>query len=144
MRRRQVLLAFAGLAVCGGLTAGVTAGSSEADGVVAIIFKRLGYLKLDRQGVLQFAQDYPRRHLTSGRKLRALSAARRLYSRVPSTWFSVLMPDVSRGEERIVATFLLSTDFFPGADERRVVRYLGFFDAQVRVNPFARLRAQMD
>ncbi len=140
MKRRQFLWAFAGLVVGAGFTAGSSVtNSSEAQGVVAIIFKRLGYLKLDRQGVLQFARDYTKQHLMSAGKLRALSAVRKLYLWVPQAWFNSLMPDIPLREERIVTTFLLSSDFFPGADERRTVRYLGFFGPQLRVNPFARL-----
>jgi hypothetical protein len=143
MRRRQALLALAGLTVCGGLTVvGVAPGASEAAGVVAIIFKRLGYLELDRQGVLQFARDYTTRHLMSARKLSALSAAKPLYDRVPQSWFDRLTPDIPYGEEKVVTAFLLSSDFFPAADERRAVRYRGFFDAQRQGSPFARLRTQ--
>ena len=123
MKRRQFLWAFAGLVVGAGFTAGSSVtNSSEAQGVVAIIFKRLGYLKLDRQGVLQFARDYTKQHLMSAGKLRALSAVRKLYLWVPQAWFNSLMPDIPLREERIVTTFLLSSDFFPSADEQRTVR----------------------
>ena len=134
-------MAFAGLAVVGAIaTGGAIVGGSDVEGVVEILHKRLSYLKLDIRGVRQFAHDCAARGLISAHKLRALSVAGALYERVPQTWFDFLAPDVPQGEERVVTMFLLSSDFFPGADEGRTVQYLGFFDAQLRVNPFARLR----
>jgi hypothetical protein len=139
--RRQALLGLAGLAVGGAIATGsAIVGGSDVEGVVEILHKRLSYLKLDIRGVRQFAHDCEARGLISARKLRVLSAAGALYERVPQAWFDFLAPDVPRGEERVVTMFLLSSDFFPSADEGRTVRYIGFFDAQLRVNPFARLR----
>ncbi len=141
MNRRHVLLGFSGLAVSCALTAGIVAsGASDVAGVVAIILKRLGYLELDPQGVGQFAHEYVSRRMMSGGKLLALSAAKPLYDHIPQPWFDALTPRLPYAEDRLVTAFLLSSDFFPDADERRTVRYQGFFDAQLRGNPFARLR----
>jgi len=141
MNRRHLLLSCAGFALCGGFAAGtLTTSGSEVAGVAAIIFKRLGYLKLHHAGVWEFARDYAAKSLISARKLRAVSVAGRFYNWVPESWFDALTSDIRYGEERIVTTFLLSSDFFPRADEKRTVRYRELFDAQRHVNPFARLR----
>lgn len=143
MKRRHVLMGLAGLAVA----AELTVHSSDEAGVAAVIFKRLSYLDLDPRGVRQFARDYAARRLMSPVKLRAVSAAGALYSRLPQAWEDFLSRDIAHGEERIVTTFLLSSDLFRGSKsaaerEKRVVRYLGFFDPLRGGNPFARLRAQ--
>jgi len=143
MKRREALAALAGFAVVGGLAAH----SSAEGGVAAVLFKRLGYLNLDRGDVMRFARDYGARGLMSAGKLRAVSAASALYGAVPQSWEDFVSRDIAHGEERIVTTFLLSSDFFRGAGkaaEPRTspVRYVGFFDPLRGGNPFARLRVQ--
>jgi len=143
MKRRQVLMGFAGLAV----VAGLAAHSSEEAGVAAVILKRLSYLRLDLRGVRQFARDYAARGLISAGKLRAVSAVGVLYRDLPQRWADFLTRDIGHGEERIVTTFLLSSDFFdsngkPAEAEVRPVHYVGFFDPLRGGNPFARLRVQ--
>ena len=142
MRRRQVLLTFTGLAACGALAAGGLSLTSEAEAVAAVVRKRLSYLRLDHDEVDRFARDFTAQHVMSVRKLRALSASRMVYDLTPQSWIGFLSPSVSFGEERIVTTFLLSSDFFPDRDESRVVRYREIFDGQLRSNPFARLLVQ--
>ena len=142
MKRRQFLGAAAGVAAAGGLAAARFAAGSEPEAVEAVLRKRLGYLKLERRGVRQFSRDFTARSLMSARKLRALSASGWLYERTPERWLGLLMPNVPFGEDRIVTAYLLSSDFFPVCDESRPVRYLGYFDALQRPNPFARLRGQ--
>jgi hypothetical protein len=139
MNRRIVLLGVAGLAVASGLGMHV----SEDDAVAEILFKRLSYLRLDEEGIRQFARDYTARHLISAGKLRALALAGPLYVWLPAGGNGLLTRDIRHGEERIVTTFLLSTDFFQnGADERRPVRYVGLHDPLRCGNPFARPVAQ--
>lgn len=143
MKRRQVLIALASVAVIFELAAR----SSDEAGVAAVIFKRLGYLQLDPRGVRQFARDYTARHLMSPGKLRAVSAAAAVYREMPQSWENFLTSDIAHGEERIVTTFLLSSSLFrsggaPGAAPGGTVRYLGFFDPLRGGNPFARLRVQ--
>jgi hypothetical protein len=65
-----------------------------------------------------------------------------IYDHTPPSWIGFVAPSISFGEERIVTTFLLSSDFFPDCDESRVVRYRELFDGQLRANPFARLLVQ--
>jgi hypothetical protein len=142
MKRRQVLLTFSALALGGGLACVELVPGTEAAAVEAVIYKRLSYLELDREGVRQFAQQYVARGLTSARKLRALSASRWIYGQTPQSWLGLLAPRIAFGEERIVSAFLLSTDFFPHCDVHRVTRYVGFFDGRLRANPFARLVVQ--
>jgi hypothetical protein len=142
MKRRHFFGAITGVVVSGGLAAAGLAAGSEPDAIEAVIFKRLSYLKLRHRDVRQFARDYAARSLMSARKLRALSASGWAYRHAPQSWLGFLVPSIPFGEERIVTAFLLSTDFFPTCDENRTVRYLGFFDAQLRANPFARLRGR--
>ena len=142
MKRRQVLLAFTGLTACGAIAAAGVSVSSESEAVAAVIYKRLGYLKLDRADVERFAHDFTARHVMSVRKLRTLSASRLIYENMPQSLISVI-PGVSFGEDRIVTAFLMSSDFFPDCDESRVVRYREIFDGQRRSNPFARLLVPM-
>jgi hypothetical protein len=142
MKRRQVLLTLGAVAAGGGLASVSLMVPTEAAAVAAVIYKRLSYLTLDRDGVRQFAQEYVSRGLTSTRKLRTLSASRWLYDQTPQSWLDALAPGVAFGEERIVSAFLLSSDFFPDRDERRVTQYVGFYDGRLRANPFARLVVQ--
>jgi hypothetical protein len=108
--------------------------------VAVIVFKRLDYLKLDEQGVRQFARDYAARHLISEGKLRMVAAAGLLYTHLPISGASFLTSGIHHGEDRIVTKYLLSTDFFQsGADESQTVQYLGFYDPLHGCgNPFAR------
>jgi len=140
MKRRHVLM-VSWAAVCGALAVGSLALDTEDGAVEAIIRKRLGYLQLDRRGVQDFARDYAERGLMAVTKLRALSSSRWIYRNTPRSWLGFFVPRMSFAEDRIVTAFLLSSDFFPGCDERRVVRYRGFFDGERRSNPFARLLA---
>jgi hypothetical protein len=142
MKRREVLLTLGALATGGGLVSASLMVHTEAAAVAAVLYKRLSYLTLDRDGVQKFAHEYVSRGLTSTRKLRTLSASRWLYEQTPQSLLDSLAPGVAFGEERIVSAFLLSSDFFPDRDERRVTQYVGFYDGRLRANPFARLVVQ--
>jgi hypothetical protein len=139
MKRRQALLVLAGTALIAGLAARIP----EESGVAAILFKRLKYLELDPDGVREFARDYISRRLMSAGKLRVVAAAGPLYARLSPAWGDLLSPDIEHGEDRIVTTFLLSSDFFAeGADAGRKVTYVGFFDPLRGGNPFASARCR--
>lgn len=143
MNRRQALIGLAGLTV----TLELAAHSSQEAGVCAIIFKRLGYLNLSSPDVRRFARDYVGRGLMSAGKLRAVSAVAALYRVLPQSWENLVSADVGHGEERIVTTFLLSSNLFRNAGKppeagALPVRYLGLFDPLRGGNPFARLREQ--
>jgi hypothetical protein len=141
MRRRQALLVLGGVATLVGLGARLP----EESGVTAILRKRLNYLELDPAGVREFARDYVARQLMSPGKLRVLAAVGPLYTRLSRGWSELLTADIEHGEERIVTTYLLSSDFFAGVDHAdRTVRYLGFFDPLGGGgNPFANPRCQV-
>jgi hypothetical protein len=139
VKRRSLLFALAGAGAVSLAGWRLLCGSDE-EAVAAIVFKRLGYLKLDEAGVRQFARDYAARHLISEAKLRMVAAAGALYKQVPISGASFLTSGIRHGEDRIVTKYLLSTDFFQsGADESQTVQYLGFFDPRNGCgNPFAR------
>jgi hypothetical protein len=128
------------LAVLAGAAAIRFAFSSEAASIVAVLRKRLDYLRLDDAGVHSFARDLAALHRMSSSRLRLVSALGPLYSQVDSAKDSVLVNGIRHGEERIVTTYLLSSDFFShGQDESRVVNYLGIYDPfRACGNPFAR------
>jgi hypothetical protein len=145
MRRRDILLAFAGLSLTGVVSSRLLRASSE-EGVADVVFKQLKYLKLDPEGVRKFARDYSAGHVIPSVKLRVVSAAGPLYMNLTLTGANVVTNGIRHGEERIVTKYLLSSDFFSsGADESNTVHYVRLFDAlHGCCNPFARPVAQSD
>ena len=118
------------------------ADASVDDAIVAVLDKRLNYLRLDPAGVRAFANDLAARDIVSQPRLRLVEMVEPVYSHVALTGDSFVARAVRHGEDRIVTLFLLSSDFFDeNADEARMVRYLGFYDPLRRPcrNPFARL-----
>src|SRR5208283_3515170 len=97
--------------------------------IVDVVRKRLSYLKLDEAGVQAFARDAVAVNLVASPKLRAFAAVGLLHANAQVDRFNIQA--IRHGEERIVSSYLLSTDFFQtGADETRTVNYLGMY------NPF--------
>ena|ERR1700676_1556952 len=136
--RRQLLLVAGGIS--GGYAGWRYFGSSVEEAFVTVVRRRLDYLKLDLDGVDAFARDMAAAHAISNIRLRFLNVVRPLYLDVPLSTKSRFGSALRHGEERIVGTYLLSSDFLiNGADESRVVRYLGFYDPIKRAcgNPFA-------
>lgn len=106
--------------------------SSEQDGIIAVLHKRLDYLLLDEAGVRAFAADEATQGAIRSSKLRVIDATRPVYEHLPQSAAQLL----ARGEERIVTLYLMSSDFFVnGADESLPVRYLGYFDPIERARP---------
>jgi hypothetical protein len=139
MRRRIfVATALTGLAAFVGWR---TLASSDYDAIVAIIEKRLHYLRKDPDGVRAFARDLAGLHQISSAKIRVVSIARPLYENFALDGDNRFMNGIHHGEERVISGYLLSSDFFAnGADESRLVRYLGMYDPlRACGNPFARL-----
>lgn len=111
------------------------------DLIVAILERRVGYLRVDPRTFRTFAVEYVagrRRYERQIAAVSVLSGPLRFWS--PYAW----LPHghaFRRLEDSIVSHYLLSTDFFVhDADERRIVNYLGFynpFDTVCR-NPFTR------
>jgi hypothetical protein len=114
--------------------------STRQDGVIAILRKRLPYLKLDDQGLHEFARDFLTKAEMSTAKLRLIAAFAPLYGRLSNSPEHLVARSLRFGEERIAARFLLSSDFFAnGADETRIVHYVQFYDPMRACgNPFAR------
>jgi hypothetical protein len=138
MRRRQVLLG--GLAVVAGGLGLQLAFSSSQSAIIKVIHKRLAYLQLDPEGVRQFAHDLVARDIISPARLRIIDAAGSLYTGTPLASRGALNDAVHHGEDRVTSAYLMSSDFFKnGADESRVVSYLGYYDPMVACSsPFAR------
>ena len=116
-------------------------GSSEQDGIVAVLRKCLDYLVLDETGVRAFAADLAAHKRIAGSKLRLIDAVGPVYPQLGPG--SALSQSLVHGEERVVSLYLLSSDFFQnGADETRSVQYLGYYDPVDRArpcgNPFSR------
>ena len=114
--------------------------SSEADAILLVLQKRLDYLRLDPQGARAFAADLVARRLLSPMRLKLMGAVAPLYMRAGLNGHDRLQETIRHGEERVVSSFLMSSDFFVnGADTARIVRYLGLYDPlKACSNPFAR------
>jgi hypothetical protein len=114
--------------------------SNQEEAVLLVLRKRLDYLQLDPQGMRTFAADLVSRRLLSPMRLKLIGAVAPLYKRVGFNGHDWLQQTVRHGEERVVSSFLLSSDFFVnGADTTRIVRYLGIYDPlKACSNPFAR------
>jgi hypothetical protein len=111
------------------------------DLIVAILKHRVGYLQIDPQTFVQFAEMYVARrlhHRQSLADLSVLSGGLQYWS--PYSWLE-RGHAFRRLEDSVVSHFLLSTDFFQhGADESRDVSFVAFYEPGNSVcrNPFAR------
>jgi len=135
--KRRALLA--GLIATGGLLGIGLARSTDARTIAAIVYKRLGYLKLDPDGVQRFAQDFAARHILSSTRLHTAGLLWPIYRRLPQHWHDRWSNRVNYAEERIVSAFLISSDFFVnGSDETKTVNYWKYYDAVGHAcgNPF--------
>lgn len=138
MKRRYFLLS--GLAGVCGLVGWRYARSTDEGAIVKVVHKKLHYLKLDEAGVRQFARDLAMTHLISSTRLRTIDAAGLLYTRPALAGDNRIDNPIRHGEDRVVAQYLLSSDFFNnGADETRTIRYVRYYDPLLACgNPFAR------
>jgi hypothetical protein len=149
IKRRRILLGGLGivaLAAVGLWGAGI-AGESE---IASAVRRRLGFLRLDDGGLRAFAKDYVHSvALRAGSLLEERTSwfqwKFRIHSIMRGRGNSLgLTVDSRTGRERMeeswATLFLLSSDFFKaGANESRVVRYLGLYDPMGACgNPFAR------
>jgi len=138
IKRRYLLLAgIAGLASLAGIR---FARSSDESAIMTVLRKRLDYLRLDEGGLVAYARDLAATHRIASSRLRWVEMVGPLYKNFDSLGRNSIAHSLRHGEERIVSTYLLSSDFFiNGQDESRVVRYLGFYDPlKACGNPFAR------
>jgi hypothetical protein len=138
MKRRHVLLS-AVAALCGTIGYRYASGSDES-AIIKVIHKRLSYLRLDDAGVRRFASDLRVHHMISSFRLRTLDASGPLYTGLALDSHDALDDAIRHGEERVTTQYLICSDFFKnGADQSRVVNYLGYFDPMVACSaPFAR------
>jgi hypothetical protein len=139
MKRRTFVLAAVG--TLSGL-AWLSYGMTPEEAIVMVIRKRLNYLKLESEGLKKFAQDTIAKHALSSGRIHLLAAIRPVYERTElSSGTNYLAYLLRHGEDRIVSSYLISTDFFVnGADDTRTVQYLGLIDSRRACgNPFARL-----
>lgn len=113
-----------------------------ADLIVAILERRVGYLRVDRETFRTFAQAYLMAHAQHQSRLSmAAAVARPLQWIRPDRWGGRIGAAFRDLDDSVVGTYLLSTDFFDhNADETRVVSYLEFFSLHTSAcrNPFAR------
>jgi hypothetical protein len=115
--------------------------ASDVDTFAMVVRRRLDYLKLEPEGVRRFAQDMVALHVISTTRMHVLSEFKSVYARFPlSAGDNMLAYKLRHGEDRIVSSYLISSDFFiNGADESRLVKYLGILDPRrACCNPFAR------
>lgn len=139
MKRRVFILS--GAAAAAAVIAWQAVAASDEDTIAMVVRRRLDYLKLDPDGLRRFARDIAAQHVISSAKVHLLSGIAPLYTRYElSSGNNSLAYLLRHGEDRIVASYLISSDFFiKGADESRVVQYLGMLDSRRACgNPFAR------
>jgi|ERR1700728_2624719 hypothetical protein len=138
MKRRYFLLS--GFVAACGLIGWRFAQSSAEAAIVKVVHKKLGYLKLDADGVQRFARDLAAARDISSSRLRIIDAAGPLYTATRLSAETKLNNGIRHGEDKVVTTFLLSSDLFKnGADQTRTVHYLGLYDPMIACgNPFAR------
>jgi hypothetical protein len=142
--RRRFLLG--GLGLAGVAAAGVWGfGRMGLEArIVSMLRRRLDYLHLDPAGLQAFARDQVsgllNKKIPTWNRLRyhflsAVAPSFTRYFRSADT-----RSRASRTEDSMISTYLLSSDFFiHGADESRLVRYVGFYDPLIPCgNPFAR------
>ncbi len=139
--RRRILLAT--LAGFGGLAAGRLAVADARSAIIMVLRKRLWFLQLDEEGVQQFATDLAALGVVSEPKLKMIQATAPLYRRIDFTGRHSVAMTLRHGEERIVSTYLMASDFFlNGADESKVVRYVRLYQPAKNLDacsaPFSR------
>lgn len=141
--RRQLL--YAGLGVFAATGVGiVSVGKTLTEReIVSLLRRRLRFLQLDETGLQSFAQDY----------VGVILAKRPTWNRIKYHLHSVVGPTFKRFgrsndkrtraqriEDDLAQIYLLSSDFFVnGADSRRLIHYVAYYDPMRACgNPFAR------
>jgi len=113
-------------------------GARPVDPVLAILYRRLGYLDVEAGSFEAFARAYVAERPEVKRQLTLLgvvSPLLRIWS--PYEHLSLDHP-LRRLEDNVVSHYLLRTDFFQhGAREDRAIAYLGH-ERPVCANPLAR------
>lgn len=117
--------------------------NDSTDTIAAIVYKHLGYLDLDEQGVRDFATDLNERlDGSTNRVLSWLGLFHPLYAHIDVFEMTPATDQFKRFEEGVVERYLLSSDFFLyDADADRTVQYLGYYDPHERpcANPLTEI-----
>ena len=131
LRRRRFLLLGAGSAVVIVTGYGVARWyrGDPASVIVAILERRVGYLKVDHTSFERFAVDYLESRKAYKSELALMALFSLPYRYVTPYAFLKQGHSLRRLESNVVSRYLLSTDFFEhGADESRPVAYVEFHD----------------
>ena len=115
--------------------------------IIAILKRRVGYLKNEPGSFERFAQEYVDFKRDYLRQLTRMSVIALPFTYVTLYRWLPMGHPLRRLEDNVVTKFLLSTDFFiHGADESRNLKYLSFYEPQLAPcrNPFAHLRKPRD
>lgn len=143
MINRRHFIASAAAAMAGVVGWRFIHGSDE-DAIIAVLRKRLPYLKLDASGVHDYAKDLAAQKIVASARLRMLDVAGPIYTRFAlPDYKNALVWELKHGEERVVSLYLLSSDFFVnGCNVDKTVHYLKYYDPvrypRACTNPFAR------
>jgi hypothetical protein len=111
--------------------------------VVAILKRRVGYLKNEPGSFERFAREYVDYKKEYATELARLSAIALPFTYVTLYRWLPMGHPLRRLEDNVVSKYLLSTDFFQhDADESRNLKYLSFYEPQHAPcrNPFVHLR----
>lgn len=140
MRRRSFLFGLSGAVALAGLGAWRLVSTNQQEAMIAVLRKRLGYLRLDDADLRRFANDLVASGQLSPIRLKALAAFAPLYEHLSLTGHDLWLQAVRHGEERVTTAFLLSSDLFKnGSNTSLPVRYLGPYDPMHACSaPFAR------
>ena len=141
--RRRLLLGGVGVVGVAGLAGwGLGRVGLKAE-IVAVLKRRLNFLKLDEKGVQTFATDrvdaiFNKRIPTWNRLRYHFGANLPSYERYYRS--TDRRSRVATFEDGVVQLYLLSSSFFiSGSDESRLVEYVGYYDPlHPCQNPFAR------
>ncbi len=105
--------------------------------ISAILYRELDYLKLDKEGVIKFTEDFTK-------KINSYSFGRskKMRARIGSEYLFPGSVEKEQSSNLITTTFLLASDFFTSQmNESKTIKYIGLYDAYNRpcANPFSHL-----
>src|SRR5277367_1004583 len=83
----------------------------DHEAIAMMLYTRLGYLKLDADGVQRFARDFAARNDLSSTRLHVINALGPAYRHLTnSPVTNRLFSAVHHGEERIITNYLIGSD----------------------------------
>jgi hypothetical protein len=142
IKRRRFLKVGLGVAALAALGVWGVDIASEAE-IASAVRRRLGFLRLDEAGLHSFAKDYVRALLAKRPSWYRWKYHFQSLFRKPGVRWGLSTDTRSRRErleDNLATLYLLSSDLFVnGADESRVVQYVGLYDPMHPCgSPFAR------